>query len=183
MPTLALLWLQPPEGGGQIEQIARTFGVAWPHLIAQTISFTIVCALLYWLAYKPILRMLEQRRHQIADGLANAEKVRAELAKTETQRRDVLAQAHTEAKEIVREARATAARLEAQGAQQANASAQEILAKAHEATERERALMLDDLKRDIGRLVLQTTALVAGKVLTADDQRRLAEESVRGLSV
>ena len=179
---LALL-LQQPEGGGQIETIARTFGVAWPHLIAQTLSFTVVCALLYWLAYRPILQMLEQRRQQIADGLANAEQVRAELAKTEAQRREVLAQAHAEAKGIVREARATAARIEAQGTQQANTTAQEIVAKAHQATERERAVMLGDLKREIGRLVLQTTALVTGKVLTADDQRRLAEESVRELSV
>ena len=40
-----------PRGGGQVERIARTFGVDWPHLIAQIISFGIVCALLYWLAY------------------------------------------------------------------------------------------------------------------------------------
>jgi F-type H+-transporting ATPase subunit b len=182
MRMLASLWLQPPEGGGQIEQIARTFGVAWPHLIAQTISFTIVCALLYWLAYKPILQMLEQRRQQIADGLANAEKLRAELARTEAQRREVLAQAHAEAKGIVREARTTAARLEAQGAEHANATAQEILARAHQATEREHAVMLGDLKREVGRLVVQTTAVVTGKVLTTEDQRRLAEESVRQLS-
>jgi F-type H+-transporting ATPase subunit b len=180
---LALLMQQPPEGVGQVEQIARTFGVAWPHLIAQTLSFTVVCALLYWLAYRPILHMLEQRRQQIADGLANAEKVRAELAKTEALRHEVMAKAHTEAKGIVRDARAAATRIEAQSAQQANATAQEILAKAHQATEREHALMLGDLKREVGRLVLQTTALVTGKVLTAEDQRRLAEESARQLTV
>src|SRR5215813_15573992 len=39
--------LAEAEGGGQIQQIARTFGVDWPHLIAQMISFSIVCALLY----------------------------------------------------------------------------------------------------------------------------------------
>jgi len=178
---LALL-LQPPEAAGQIEQIAKTFGVAWPHLIAQTLSFTVVCALLYWLAYRPILQMLEQRRQQIAGGLANAEKVRAELAKTEAQRHEVLAKAHAEAKVIVREARTTAARIEALGTQQANATAQEILARAHQTTEREHAVMLGDLKREVGRLVLQTTAVVTGKVLTTDDQRRLAEESVRELS-
>ena len=48
--------LMAQESGGQIEQIASKFGVDWPHLIAQIISFGIVCALLYWLAYKPILR-------------------------------------------------------------------------------------------------------------------------------
>ena len=62
------------DGGSQIEQIARTFGVDWPHLLAQFISFGIVCALLYRLAYTPILKILEARRQQIADGLANADK-------------------------------------------------------------------------------------------------------------
>ena len=179
---LAVLLQQPPEGAGQIERIATTFGVAWPHLIAQTLSFTVVCAVLYWFAYRPILQMLEQRRGQIADGLANAERIRAELAKTEAQRHEVLTRAHDEAKVIVRDARAAAERIEAQGARQANATAQEILAKAHQATEREHVLMLGDLKREVGRLVLQTTAVVTGKVLTADDQRRLAEESARRLT-
>ena len=40
-------------------QIAQTFGVDWPHLAAQVVSFSIVCALLYWLAYKRVLDMLE----------------------------------------------------------------------------------------------------------------------------
>ena len=41
---------------GQIEEIARTFGVDWTHLIAQIVSFGIVCAVLYKLAYRPILQ-------------------------------------------------------------------------------------------------------------------------------
>jgi len=171
-----------PDSGGQIEQIARTFGVDWPHLIAQTISFSIVCALLYWLAYRPVLRMLEARRQQIALGLANAEKIRAELAKTESQRQEVLAQAHAQAKTIVQDARAAAARVEAQETQRAVAAAEDIVAKAHEAAERDRARMLAELRREVGRLVLQTTAAVTGKVLTADDHRRLAEETARQLS-
>ena len=48
---IALFLLTQPEGGGQVAQIARTFGVDWPHLIAQTISFSIVCALLYYVCW------------------------------------------------------------------------------------------------------------------------------------
>jgi F-type H+-transporting ATPase subunit b len=171
-----------PDSGGQIEQIARTFGVDWPHLMAQTISFSIVCALLYWLAYRPVLQMLEARRQQIALGLANAEKIRAELAKTESQRQEVLVQAHAQAKTIVQDARAAAARVEAQETQRAVAAAEDIVAKAHDAANREHARMLAELRREVGRLVLQTTSAVTGKVLTADDQRRLAEETARYLS-
>ena len=66
--------------GGKVQEIATTFGVDWSHLVAQIISFTIVCALLHRFAYKPILNMLEERRQQIAQGLLNTEKIAAELA-------------------------------------------------------------------------------------------------------
>ena len=39
--------------------------------------------------------------------------------------------------------------------------------------------MLAELKREVGRLVVQTTATVTGKVLTPDDQKRLAEETAK----
>ena len=74
------------EQGGRIAEVARTFGVDWPHLGAQIISFGITCVVLYLLAYKPILRILEARRQQIAGGLANAEKIKAELARIDAER-------------------------------------------------------------------------------------------------
>ena len=42
--------------------------------------------------------------------------------------------------------------------------------------------MLAELKRDVGRLVVQTTANITGKILTAEDQQRLAEETARELA-
>ena len=39
--------------------------------------------------------------------------------------------------------------------------------------------MLAELKREVGRLVIDTTSKVTGKVLTADDQKRLSEEAAR----
>ena len=78
---------------GRSKKIATTFGVDWPHLTAQFISFAIVGAALYWLAYQPVLRMLEARRQQIALGQANAEKINAALANIESQRQSVMADA------------------------------------------------------------------------------------------
>jgi F-type H+-transporting ATPase subunit b len=82
----ALVLLAQVGSGGRPERIVTIFGVDWPHLLAQIISFSIVCAVLYRFAYRPILKMLEERRQQIAQGLANTEKIKAELAKTEAQR-------------------------------------------------------------------------------------------------
>jgi F-type H+-transporting ATPase subunit b len=176
------LALQVVAEGGRVEQIARTFGVDWTHLIAQIVSFGIVCLVLYALAYKPILRMLDARRTQIASGLANAEKIKAELARIESERQDVLVKADAEGKQLIEEARAAAARVEADETRKAVAAAEQILARAHEAAVRERTLMLDEARREVGRLVVHTTALVTGKILTPEDHRRLAEETARQLS-
>ena len=171
------------QSGGQIEQIASTFGVDWPHLFAQIVSFGIVCAVLYLLAYKPILQMLEARRQQIAIGLANAEKIKAELARIESERQAVLLKADAEGKRLIEEARAAAARVQAAETSKAIASAEQILVRAREAAARDHARMLAELKHEVGRLVVQTTASVTGKILTTEDHRRLAEETASQLAM
>jgi F-type H+-transporting ATPase subunit b len=172
-----LIFLAEADGGGAVQQIARTFGVDWPHLVAQTISFCIVCALLYRFAYRRVLAMLEERRQKIAEGLANAEKIKVELARTEAQRQDVMAQANTQATRLIEEARAAAARVQKQETQKAVAAAEQIITKARQAAAQEHARMIAELKREVGRLVVQTTAAVTGRILTPDDQSRLAEET------
>src|SRR5262249_39810534 len=125
MVLLALI-LQPHEGG-EVETIAATFGVDWPHLVAQVISFTIVCALLYRFADKPVLSMLEARRQQIAQGLANSEKINAALAAVEADRQKALGAARDEANRIVADARDAAKRLTDLETQRAVAAAEQIV--------------------------------------------------------
>ena len=66
--------------------------------------------------------------------------------------------------------------------QEAIAAAEQILAKAREATALEHEREMARLKRELGRLVVETTAKVTGKVLTPDDQKRLQEEASRQMA-
>jgi len=179
---IALVFLAETDSGGQVQQLANTFGVDWTHLVSQIISFSIVCLLLHRFAYKPILKMLEVRRQQIAQGLADTEKIRAELAETEAQRQQVMLQANAQATKLIEEARTAAARVQQQEIQKAIAAGEQIMIKSREAAAQERARMLLDLKREVGHLVVQTTATVTGKILTQEDQRRMAEETVKQLA-
>lgn len=171
-------------GGAEnpITSIAKSFGVDWAHLIAQIISFSIVAILLYKYAYKPVLTILDERRQRIAEGLANADKIKDELKRTEAARQEVLAQANAQANRLIEEARAAAARVQEQETQKAVNEAAEIIAKAREAAVAEKARTMAELRREIGRLVVLTTSRVTGKVLTPQDQQRLAEETVRQLA-
>ena len=157
-------------------------GIQWKILLAQTISFSIVLFVLWRFAYRPIFSMLEARRQKIAEGMADAEKSNAELAHTEAERKRVLAQAGDQANVLIEEARTAAARVREVETQKAIAAAEQIVSRAREAAAQDHARMLAELKREVGRLVVQTTATVTGKVLTADDQKRLAEETEKQLT-
>jgi len=176
------LILLATESGGQVQRIAQTFGVDWPHLIAQIISFSIVCFLLQRFAYKPVLKMLEDRRRQIEEGIANAKKIADHLAQAEKRREELLTQTNDQITKLIEEARASAAKVKDEETQKAIAAAEQILAKAREAAQQDYSRMLADLKRELGRLVVQATTNVTGKILTPEDQRRLDEETAAQLA-
>jgi len=157
-------------------------GIDWRALTTQLISFSIVFFVLWRFAYKPIFAMLQMRREKIAESLTNADRIKVEVAKTEADRRKILAEAGDQATHLIDEARAAAARVREAETQKAVAAAEQIVAKAREAAAQDHARMLAELKREVGRLVVQTTATVTGKVLTAEDQKRLAEETEKQLA-
>ena len=163
-------------------EVGEQFGVNWPHFLAQCFSFAIVAFLLHRLAYRPALQMLEQRKQRIAESLSNAEKIKAELASTEAARREVLAQADVQAVRLIEEAKTAASRILEQETQKARALAEQILAKARETSEADLVRMRAELRREVGRLVVETTARAAGKVLTQEDHDRLIEEANQQLA-
>ena len=168
--------------GGPVEQIQETFGANIPALVANAISFVLVAIVIKVWVVGPVQKMLEQRRALIKEGLANADKARAELANAQTKVQDLLNQAATQSNKIIEEARAAAAKISETESQKAVAQAQDIIAKARQANEAELVRLKDELRKEMGRLVVQATTKVTGKILTIDDQKRLAEEANRQLA-
>src|SRR5437588_6719581 len=165
-----------------VRDTADIFGWDPRLFFSQVISFIIVAYLLKRFAYKPILGVLEQRRQQIAQAHLNSEKIKQQLAEAEQRHTQILAKANAEAQKMIEEARSSASHLADRKQQEAITAAEQILAKAREASAIEHERTMTQLKRELGRLVVETTAKVTGKVLTPDDQRRLQEEAARTLS-
>jgi len=165
-----------------LQDTAETFGWNPWLFFSQVISFAIVAFLLRRFAYKPILAVLEERRRKIEEGQLNAEKIRKELAEAEKRYQEIVAKANADAQKMIDEARESAAHLSERKQQEAIAAAEQIIAKAREASAIEYERTMEALKRELGRLVVDTTAKVTGKVLTAEDQQRLQEETARQLA-
>jgi len=162
-----------------LRDTAETFGWNWKLFLSQVISFCIVAYLLQRFAYKPILAVLEQRRRTIEEGQLNAEKIRKELAEAEKRYQEIVSKANADGQKMIDEARESAAHLSERKQQEAIGAAEQIIAKAREAAALEHDRTMESLKRELGRLVVDTTAKVTGKVLTPEDQRRLQEEAAR----
>jgi len=162
-----------------LRETADTFGWNWKLFLSQVISFCIVAFLLRRFAYKPILAVLEDRRRKVEEGQLNAEKIRKQLAEAEKRYQEIVAKANADAQRMIDEARESSAHVAERKQQEAIAAAEQILAKAKEAAALEHERQMQTLKRELGRLVVDTTAKVTGKVLTPEDQKRLQEEAAR----
>ncbi|HVF73198.1 MAG TPA: F0F1 ATP synthase subunit B [Chthoniobacterales bacterium] len=165
-----------------VKETGATFGFDVWIFLSQVISFVIVALILKRFAYKPILAVLEERRQRIAEGLLNAEKIKQQLAEAEQRHSEILAQANAQAQKMIDEARESAGLVAERKQQEAVAAAEQIMAKAREASAIEHERTMLELKRELGRLVVDTTSKVTGKVLTSEDQKRLQEEASRQLA-
>src|ERR1700736_2593386 len=162
-----------------VRDTADTFGWNPWLFLSQGISCAIFSFLLRRFAYKPILAVLEDRRRRIEEGLINADKIKKELAEAEKRYQEIVAKANAAAQKMIDEARESSAHLAERKQQEAIAAAEQIIAKAREAASLEHERTMESMKRELGRLVVETTAKVTGKVLTSEDQKRLQEEAAR----
>jgi F-type H+-transporting ATPase subunit b len=165
-----------------MHDIMTNFGVTWTAFISQGIAFALVLFILQRYAFKPIIAILEERRRRIAEGQENAEKIKVQLTESERKYQEMIDRAQAEAQALINDARTSSDALAQRRQEEANAEASRIVARAHEATEQERDRVLTEVKRELGRLVIETTARVTGKILTPEDRRRLTEETVRQIA-
>ena len=99
--------------------------------LALVTSFSIVCALLYVFACKPVLRALEDRRRRISQGLADDEEMNSARAAIEDERRQIIEAAQADAIRIIEEARTVAARVKERETRLALAAVDQIMRETH----------------------------------------------------
>lgn len=158
-------------------EVGEKFGFNTQLFISQLIGFFVVAFLLQRFAFKPLLALLEDRQKKISDSLAAAEKMKADLAKADEDRKRLLAETGIQATRIIEEARAAAAKVTEVETQRAVAAAAEIIAKAKVSNDAELARMTVELRKEFGRLVVAASVQVTGKILTDADRQSIAQET------
>lgn len=144
-----------------MESILDAFGIDWKMLLAQLVNYGILIAALTWLLYRPVLRMLDERRDKIAQGVRDAEHAAEAAANADAAAATVVRGAETEAESIVMSARDMATNEKTRIVKEAEARAEQV-AKDAEARAAETALRA---QRESEKEVARLAVLAAEKVL------------------
>ena len=165
-----------------IIQLFGSFGVDGPHLLIQLINFSILTFVLYRFAIKPALGQMEERNRLIEKGLADAQAATQRLAEAQKASDAKLNAAADEASKILAEAR-TVAKAAVEAAKAAATAAQtEVIAKAKAAIEADRVKMMNEVRGEVSRLVVETAAKVLEQNLDDATRGRLNEAAVKQLA-
>jgi F-type H+-transporting ATPase subunit b len=135
---------QEAEGG------IGALGFSLPGLIAQLVNFTILLIVLRLFLYKPVLRILDERRRRIQEGVEAAAAAAAAATQSESESRRALEQARAEGQEAIARAQDAAARLREELETRARAEAEQIVARAREEIALERDQAIEQLRREFG---------------------------------
>lgn len=125
------------------------------------LAFLILLLILRKFAWKPILVSLKTRETNIADSLATAERVKAEMAQLKSENEALLAKAREERAQMLKEARDIKDKIINEAKEQAKAEANKIITDAQAAITQQKMAALTDVKNQVGNLVIE----VAEKVL------------------
>jgi F-type H+-transporting ATPase subunit b len=156
-------------------------GVNGPFLLSQIINFLILFLALRFLLWKPMLKMLNERKQRIAQGLEDAEQARKNRERAQAEYEERIKQAEQEREEILARAAEEGEQASAETLAQARAQAERIVAEGKETVEQERQQMLVELRSQVAALSIAAANKLVGEALDEQRQRRLIDEFFGGI--
>jgi F-type H+-transporting ATPase subunit b len=147
-------------------------------MIWTAITFGIVFFVLRKLAFGRIQGLIDQRRDRIREALDEADRARDEARASVEENRKLIAQAKVQSEEILAEARRVGDAQRKRVLEEAQADLERRLEENLKSIEAENQRLVEQIRREVVELTLLAAEKVTGKVLDADDQRRLIDEAV-----
>ncbi len=153
-------------------------GINLPQLIAQIVNFTVLLVILRLTLYKPILKMLDDRKQKISEGLNAAEIARAEAAAAQTNIQAQLDVARREGQEIVGNAQQIAGRIQAEAREESNRDRERALERARAEIQLERDRAIADLRGEFADITVAAAEKVVGQSLDRQSHQRIIDEAL-----
>ncbi|PKB67451.1 MAG: ATP synthase F0 subunit B [SAR202 cluster bacterium Io17-Chloro-G4] len=149
-------------------------GINGPSLIAYLINFVLLLGILTLFAYKPLLRVLDQRSERIRESLEAADRAREEAAGSQQVIEDQLNEARREGQRLLEQAREAAARFQEEQMDQARRDAETFVERARSDIQRERDAAVQEVRANFGDLAITA----AERVIRRSLDRQAHEELI-----
>lgn len=159
-------------------QAIDALGINLPQLIAQLVNFAVLLLILRLTLYRPVLRMLDDRRKRISEGLNAADIARAEAAQAQANMQVQIDAARREGQDIVANAQTIAARIQAEAREQAARDREVAVERARSEIQLERDRAIADLRREFADITVAAAEKVIGQSLDRQAHQRVIDETL-----
>lgn len=150
-------------------------------LLAQIVNFVILIFILQRFLYKPILRVLEERKNKIAASLKQAEEIQKRFEESTTKQEEILDQARKEATTFIQTAKEEAKLLSDQLQNETKKSIDETVKRTQQSLELDNQKMILEARNQIVEMVAIATEKVVGKALKDSDKERLIQKAIKDI--
>ncbi|MBI5152600.1 F0F1 ATP synthase subunit B [Candidatus Peregrinibacteria bacterium] len=163
-------------------ELISKLGIDWKLILAQIVNFGIVLFILYKFAYKPVLAMLDKRRHMIEKSVSDAKKSEELLKEIEIMKDRSLMFVKEKTAEMMDTASREAAHMKQGMLAETTIEAKKIMDKAKAEIEAQKNAMVKEAKTEITKIVVFATAKILEKEFSEKDQERLMDDAAKEIS-
>ena len=158
-----------------MEEAAGALGINIPVLLAQLISFIILFGLLYLVAYKPIMRILDERSQKVRESMEQTEHIKQQAERAEAEVAKQLEAAGKEGQELVARAARTGEEIKKQAQQEARQEGEALIARARAEIQHERDEAIGELRAEFAGLTIMAAEKVVERSLDKKAHRELID--------
>ncbi|OGO19013.1 MAG: ATP synthase F0 subunit B [Chloroflexi bacterium RBG_16_50_11] len=151
-------------------------GINWGVLITQIITFIILLVLLRVFAYKPIMRMMDERSRRVRESVEQAEAVKAQSVKAEEELKKQLEQASREGQDRIARAVKAGEEVKLKAQEEAKRETEKLVVKARSEIRQERDAAITEVRREFADLTVLAAGKVIEKSLDKEEHRELIEK-------
>lgn len=153
-------------------------GINLPTLLAQIVNFVLLFGLLYLVAYKPIMRMLDERSRKIKDSMEQTEYIKEQASQAEVESKKRIEAASKEGQEVIARAVRNGEEVRQQAQQEARKDAESLIARARTEIQRERDESIDELRKEFAELTILAAEKVIDRSLDKEAHRQLIDKTL-----
>ena len=154
-------------------ELISALGIDWHVLVAQLINYGILFTALSVLLYKPILKLLDERREKIAKSMEDAKRIDQKLKEIEKEREAMMRELDQKSSALLAEAKKQAEGARAEMVAAAKSEADAILERSRKQLEDERRRMVSDLEKTVARVGVELAGKILQREFSPDDQKRI----------